>query len=78
MEKNEEKEFRLFMLFKEAVEAERRAIKLYQNLINACSDHEVKKILEGFLQDEIKHERHVIEKYNEYKNKLKIQEELKE
>ncbi|MEJ5165802.1 MAG: ferritin-like domain-containing protein [Thermoanaerobaculia bacterium] len=76
--KKENEEFKLFMLFKEAVESERRAQRMYQNLILACSDPKIKEILESFLKDEIRHEQEVIKRYNELKNSLKIQDELKD
>lgn len=76
--KKDSDEFKLFMLFKEAVESERKAQKMYQNLILACSDPQIKEILEGFLKDEIRHEQEVIKRYNELKNSLKIQDELKD
>lgn len=76
--KKESDEFKLFMLFKEALESERRAQKMYQNLILACTEPQIREILEGFLKDEIRHEQEVIKRYNELKNSLKVEDELKE
>lgn len=66
----------LFLLFKKASEAERKAQRMYQEIINNLVDKDLIEIFKGFLEDEKKHEKEVIKRYNELKIKLKNIEEV--
>ncbi len=74
-EQMSEKLRKLFIIFKEAVESERKAQKMYKEAISFCEDELTKKIIESLYQDEIRHEREVIENYNRLRSELEIQNE---
>ncbi len=66
----------LFLLFKKAVEAERNAQSMYKEILNCLQDRDLIEIFQGFLKDEEKHEKKVIEQYNKLKKSLKRIEEV--
>ncbi len=70
-----EKLRKLFIIFKKAVESEREAQKMYKEASLLCEDELTGKVIEGLYQDEIRHERDVIENYNRLRSKLNIQDE---
>jgi rubrerythrin len=59
-----EKVGRLFLLFKRAVEDERRAQAMYKEAIGLCDDEATRITLEGLYADEVRHEGELIEQYN--------------
>lgn len=65
----------LFLLFKKAAESERKAQQMYQEIIQNLRDKDLIEIFQSFLEDEKKHEKEVIKRYNELKKKLKSIEE---
>ena len=54
----------LFLLFKRAVEDERRAQKVYEDAMRLCEDAELLKVLEEFYRQEVIHEKTLIQHYN--------------
>jgi len=60
-----EKQERLLVLFKQAIERERDAQKLYADMLCNCEDEELKKIIESFRGAEQKHEEMLMNKYAE-------------
>ena len=59
-----EKVKRLFILFKKAVEEERKAQRMYEDAMLLCEDAELAKILETFRKQEIHHEEVITQQYN--------------
>ena len=59
-----EKQEQLFLLFKGAIESERKAQDLYKNAKELVDDKDLQEILESFYQDEVRHERKLMEQYN--------------
>ena len=59
----------LFLTFKKAVDAERGAQKMYLEAISQTDDPFLKKILNGFYQDEVRHEKELMEQYNRLREK---------
>ena len=53
----------LFMIFKKAVNAEREAQEMYLEAEKQTDDPNLKKILQGFYQDEILHEKELMTQY---------------
>ena len=60
----------LFTAFKEAVEAEKSAQNTYLHLKELTDDELLKQILEGFYQDEVRHERELVARYKELRHKM--------
>jgi rubrerythrin len=54
---------RLFSIFKAAIAAEQSAQAMYKEAAELCEDQPLKKILEGFYQDETRHERELLNRY---------------
>ncbi len=67
-----EKVEQLFLLFKAAVEDERKAQAMYQEAIGLCDDAITKKALEGLYSDEVRHERELVERYNSLRRELGV------
>lgn len=59
-----EKAEKLFLLFKKAVEEERKAQKMYADALLLCEDQETAKVLERFYQQEVQHEKVIVQHYN--------------
>ena len=59
-----EKQEQLFMLFKSAIDSERKAQDMYKRAKELVDDEKLKEILEGFYQDEVRHERKLMDQYN--------------
>jgi rubrerythrin len=67
-----EKVEKLFLLFKAAVEDERKAQAMYKEAIGLCDDEFAKKELEGLYADEVRHERQLVERYNALRRALGV------
>jgi rubrerythrin len=63
-----EKQKRLLILFRQAIESERDAQKLYSDMLMHCEDSSIKRVLEDLIVEERRHEEHLIEKYNELRS----------
>ena len=62
----------LFDIFKQAIECERDAQKMYKDAIALCEDQETIRTLEDLCNDEILHEERLMEHYKRLKGKLQI------
>jgi rubrerythrin len=58
---------KLFDIFKQAVEDERKAQQMYGEAIALCRDPELIRILEKLRRDEANHEKSLVEQYNRLK-----------
>jgi rubrerythrin len=58
-----EKIERLLILFKQAIDGERDAQKLYSEMLANCEDPELRTIIESFLDAEHSHEKALLERY---------------
>ena len=63
----------LFMIFKKAVNAERGAQEMYLEALKQTDDPILKKVLQGFYQDEIRHEKELMEQYKILREKYSEQ-----
>ena len=61
---------RLFDIFQEAVEAERSARRRYEEAATLCEDSELKAILLEFAEDELKHEREILLRFQQVARKI--------
>jgi len=64
-----EKVKKLFAAFKTAVDSERKAQSMYKDMIAICEDEEIRKVLVGFYEDEVRHEQELIRRYNMLREK---------
>ena len=67
-----EKQEQLFLLFKDAIESDRKAQAMYKTAKEHVHDDDLKEILENLYQDEVRHERKLMDKYNIMTKKYKI------
>jgi len=70
-----EKIKRLFLIFKDAVQREQEAQATYQQAAELCQDEELKRLLEGFYRDEVRHEKALIQRYNRLRDTYGVQDE---
>jgi rubrerythrin len=61
---------RLMEIFQEAAESERQARMRYEEAASVCDDPELKEILLGFAEDELRHEREVTERFKEFAKRI--------
>lgn len=59
----------LFLIFKKAVDAERGAQEMYLEALEQTEDPFLKKILNGFYKDEVRHEKELMEQYKRLRDK---------
>ncbi len=59
----------MFLIFKKAVEAERGAQKMYLDALDQTDDPFLKDILNGFYEDEVRHENELMEQYKLLRDK---------
>jgi rubrerythrin len=62
----------LFRLFKRAVEEERKAQVMYQAAIALCDDRATRTALQGLYEDEVRHEREVVDRYNQLHEEFEL------
>ena len=70
-----ERQERLFLLFKSAIDSERKAQDMYKMAMELTDDEDFKEILEGFYKDELRHERKLMDQYNKTIREFSITEE---
>jgi rubrerythrin len=58
-----EKQEKLLVLFKKAMHGEQEAQRIYSEMLSNCDDPSIKIIIETLLNQEIKHEELLLEKY---------------
>ena len=68
-----EKTMQLFLIFREAVERERDAQNIYKRAAELCEDKALKKLLERFHKDEVRHEKALLLRYNHLRKKYNVQ-----
>jgi rubrerythrin len=66
---------KLFLLFKSAIDAERKAQDMYKKAMELTDDDDFKEVLEGFYQDEVRHERKLMDHYNKITREFSITKE---
>ena len=71
-----EKQTELFRLFKMAIESERSAQELYQEAIVLCDDSALKNIIAGFYNQEVQHEKFLLDKYKEYGERFAVEDDV--
>ena len=67
LKKMSEDEKKLFLIFKRAVHAERKAQEMYREAVGLCTDPMLKAVLTGFCEDEARHEKEVIARYHQFR-----------
>ena len=68
-----EDEKKLFTIFQKAIEAEQCAQEMYREAISLCGDPQMREILEGFYNDEARHEKEILAKYRKLKEEFGIE-----
>jgi rubrerythrin len=66
----EERLQKLFDIFQEAVESERQARQRYLDAAKLCQDDELKQLLLGLAEDELRHERELLVQFKEISTRL--------
>lgn len=66
-------EKKLFTIFQKAIEAEQGAQAMYKEAMSLCGDPKMREILQGFYNDEARHEKEVLAKYKELKKEFGIE-----
>ena len=61
---------KLFDIFQEAVESERQARQRYLEAAKLCQDDELKQLLMGLAEDELRHERELLVQFKEISTRL--------
>ena len=59
-----EKQKKLFLLFKSAVDSERKAQDMYLRARELTDNEDLITVLKGFCQDEMRHEQKLMDQYN--------------
>jgi rubrerythrin len=67
-----EKTKRIFVIFKEAIEGERAAQVMYKEAAEVCEDQSLKKVFEGFYEDERRHEQELFNRYTRLSNEYGV------
>ena len=55
---------KLLRIFRKAIGAEKAAQDVYMRAKDLTDDDILKEVLEGFYQDEVRHERELVDRYN--------------
>jgi rubrerythrin len=66
---NEEQ--RLFLMFKQAIEDERRAQETYKEAMGITEDRLLVEVFRSLYEDEVRHERELVQRYEQFKAMLK-------
>ena len=75
LKKMSEKEKQLYAIFKKAVHGEREAQAMYEKAMELSSDPMLTAVLQGFLEDERRHEKGVIARYHQFRKDYQIEDE---
>lgn len=65
---------KLFALFKQAVEDERRAQTMYKEALDLCDDERTRAVLGELYDDEIRHELELVERYRALRKEFGVEE----
>jgi len=63
---------KLFTIFKQAVEAERQAQAMYEEALMLCEDPATREAMQVLHDDEVRHEKEIIDRYNELRRRFNI------
>lgn len=63
-----DRERQLFEIFKKAVRAEQEAQAMYKQAMGLCDDGLLKQILASFYEDEQRHEKEVMARYQQFRS----------
>ena len=55
-DRNPSKEYKLYKIFKKAIESEQVAQHMYQEALSCCDDANMEQILQALHDDEVRHE----------------------
>jgi rubrerythrin len=70
-----EKAEKLFLLFKKAVEEERKAQKMYAEALLLCEDPETARIVARFHHQEVQHEQGIMQQYKKLRRRYRLANE---
>jgi len=70
-----EKTRQLFLIFRDAVHREQEAQTIYKRAAELCEDQELKRVLLGFYNDEVRHEAALVKQYNRLRERYNVQAE---
>ncbi len=63
-------EQRLFIMFKQAIEDERRAQETYKEAMGITEDQLLVEVFKSLYDDEVRHERELLHRYETFKARL--------
>jgi rubrerythrin len=63
---------KLYTIFKQAVESERQAQAMYQEAMGVCQDEATKAAMQILYEDEVRHEKEIIERYNDLRRRFDV------
>ena len=64
---------RLFLIFKNAIEREKSTQAIYKEAAELCDNESLKKVLEGFYRDEVRHEVGLLEHYSKLREQYNLE-----
>lgn len=65
-----DREKELFAIFKRAIEAEKQAQVMYKEAMELADEPLLKKALQGFHDDEVRHESEIMAKYRKFRDEF--------
>jgi rubrerythrin len=65
-----DREKELFAIFKQAIEAEKGAQTMYQKALDLADDPLLKQALQGFRDDEVRHEAEILRRYRQFREEF--------
>ena len=65
-------EQRLFLMFKQAIDDERRAQETYKEAMGITEDRLLVEVFRGLYEDEVRHERELVRRYEQFKAMLNV------
>ena len=70
LDKLNETDRNLFLVFRKAVEAEKEAQSMYQEMLELSDDSAFRETILGFIRDEERHEKEIVDRYRVFREKL--------
>jgi rubrerythrin len=58
-----ERQERLLLLFRQAIDSEREAQRMYSDMLLNCDDPELRRVIESLLASEVAHEELLLRRY---------------
>lgn len=68
-----DREKRLFAIFKRAIDAEKQAQAMYREALDLCDEPVLKQALQGFHDDEVRHEAEILAKYRHFREEFGVE-----